>query len=135
MKNGDVDEVDVEDGNEALVDDKFEESGNVVDERNDVRGKDENGVVGDVDYELYDFDYDDLANEQLHEIIVVDDYTIQPTITYNNQPPQELTNEIHPLSYPPNFANQSLSHLDLVPTLFNWPLDEIPSGSDYASLD
>nr|POF16124.1 hypothetical protein CFP56_15615 [Quercus suber] len=105
-----------------------------VDEGNGVRGKDGNGAVGDVDYEWYDSDYDDPANEQLYEI-TVDDYIIQPTITHNNQPSQELTNDIHPLSHPPNFANQSLSHLDLVPTLFNWPLDEIPSGSDYASSD
>ncbi|KAL0014690.1 hypothetical protein SO802_001759 [Lithocarpus litseifolius] len=137
VENGDVDEVDVEDGDEALADDEFEEGGNVVNEGNDARGKDENGAMGDVDYEWYDSDYDDSANEQLYEITVdeVDDYTIQPIITHNNQPSQEPTNAIHPLSHPPNFANQSLSHLDLVPTLFNWPLGEIPSGSDYASSD
>ena len=127
VENGDVDEVDVEDGDEALADDEFEEGGNVVDEGNGVRAKDGNGAVGDVDYEWYDSDYDDPANEQLYKI-TVDDYTIQPTITHNNQPSQELTNVIHPLSHPSNFANQSLSHLDLVPTLFNWPLEEIPSG-------
>ena len=120
VENGDVDvdEVDVKDGDEALADDEFEEGGNIVDEGNGVRAKDGNGSMGDVDYEWYDFDYDDSANEQLYEI-TVDDYTIQPTITHNNQPSQELTNGIHPLSHPPNFANQSLSHLDLVPTLFN----------------
>ena len=122
VKNGDV-----EDGDGALVDDEFEEGGNIVDEGNGVRAR-----MGDVDYEWYDSDYDDPANKQLYEI-TVDDYTIQPTITHNNQPSQELTNAIHPLSHPPKFANQSLSHLDLVPTLFNWLLDEIPSGSDYAS--
>ena len=79
----DVENGDVEDGDGALADDEFEEGGNIVDEGNGVRGKDGNGVVGDVDYEWYDSDYDDLANEQLYEI-TVDDYTIQPTITHNN---------------------------------------------------
>ena len=59
VENEDVDEVDVEDRDEALADDEFEEGGNVVDERNDVKGKDENGAMGDVDYEWYDFNYDD----------------------------------------------------------------------------
>ena len=59
VENGDVDEVDVEDEDEALVDDEFKEGGNVVDERNDVKGKTENGAMGDVDYEWYDFNYDD----------------------------------------------------------------------------
>ena len=118
VENGDVDEVHVEDGDGALADDEFEESGNIVDEGNGVRGKDGNSVVGDVDYEWYDSNYDDPANEHLYEIIV-DDHTIQPIIIHNNQPSQELTNAIHPLSHPPNFANQSLFHLDLVPTLFN----------------
>ena len=107
VENEDVDEVDVEDRDEALADDEFEEGGNVVDERNDVKGKTENGAMGDVDYEWYDSDYDDPANEQLYEIIVdkVDDYTIQPTITHNNQTSQEPTIAIHPLLHPPNFAN------------------------------
>ena len=132
--DGDDNEVDVEDGDEALADDEFEENGNLVDEGNDARGNDGNGAVEDVDYEWYDSDYDDPANEQLYEIIEdkVDDYTIQPTITHNSQPSQEPIIANHPLSHPPNFANQSLSHLDLVPTFFNWPLDEIPSGFDYA---
>ena len=121
VKDGDVDEVDVENRNEAFANDEFEKGGNLVNERNDAKGKDGNGAMGDVDYEWYDSNYDDLANEQLYEIIVdkVDDYTIQPTITHNDQPSQEPTIAINPLSHPPNFANQSLSHLDLVLTLFN----------------
>ena len=63
VENGDVDEVHVEDGDGALADDEFEESGNIVDEGNGVRGKDGNSVVGDVDYEWYDSNYDDPANE------------------------------------------------------------------------
>ena len=59
VENEDVDEVDVEDRDEALADDEFEKGGNVVDERNDVKGKTENGAMGDVDYEWYDFNYDD----------------------------------------------------------------------------
>ncbi|KAK4605282.1 hypothetical protein RGQ29_013376 [Quercus rubra] len=59
VENEDVDEVDVEDRDEALADDEFEEGGNVVDERNDVKGKIENGAMGDVDYEWYDFNYGD----------------------------------------------------------------------------
>ena len=107
VEDGDVDEVDVENGDEALADDEFEEGGNLVNEKNDARGKDGNGVVGDVDYEWYDSDYDDPANEKLYEIIVdkVDDYTIQPTITHNDQTSQEPTIVIHPLPHPPNFAN------------------------------
>ena len=65
----------------------------------------------------------------------VDGNTFQLITTHNGQPSQEPTIAIHSLSHPPNFVNQSLSHLDLVPTLFNWSLDEIPSGSNYASLD
>ena len=75
VESGDVDEVDVEDGDGALADDEFEESGNIVDERKGVRGKDGNSVVEDVDYEWYDSNYNDPANEQLYEIIV-DDHTI-----------------------------------------------------------
>ena len=135
--DGDDNEVDVEDWDEALANDKFEEGGNLVDEGNDARGNNGNGVMEDVDYEWYDSDYDDPANEKLHEIIVdeVDGNTFQPITTHNGQPSQEPTIAIHSLSHPPNFVNQSLSHLYLVPTLFNWSLDEIPSGSNYASLD
>ena len=135
--DGDDNEVDVEDGDEALADDEFEDGGNLVDDGNDARGNDGNGAVGDVDSEWYDFDYDNPANEKLYEISMneVDDNTFQPTITHNGQPSQEPTIANHPLSHPPNFANQSLFHLDLVPTLFNWPLDEIPSGFDYVSSD
>ena len=135
--DGDDNEVAVEDWDEALANDKFEEGGNLVDEGNDARGNDGNGVMEDVDYEWYDSDYDDPANEKLYEIIVdeVDGNTFQPITTHNGQPSQEPTIAIHSLSHPPNFVNQSLSHLDLVPTLFNWSLDEIPSGSNYASLD
>ena len=49
--DGDDNEVDVEDWNEALANDKFEEGGNLVDEGNDARGNDGNGVMEDVDYE------------------------------------------------------------------------------------
>ena len=52
--DGDDNEVDVEDGDEALADDEFEENGNLVDEGNDARGNDGNGAVEDVDYEWYD---------------------------------------------------------------------------------
>ncbi|XP_075675326.1 uncharacterized protein LOC142644634 [Castanea sativa] len=127
--DGDDNEVDVEGGDEALADDEFKESGNLVDEGN--------GVVGDVDYEWYDSDYDEPTNEKLYEITLyeVDGNTFQPTITHNGQPSQEPIFSNHPVSHQPNFANQSLSHLDLVLTLFNWRLDEISSGSNYASSD
>ena len=52
--DGDDNEVDVEDWDEALADDEFEENGNLVDEGNDARGNDGNGAVEDVDYEWYD---------------------------------------------------------------------------------
>ena len=64
--DNDVDEVDVEEEDGALVDDEFEESGNVVDEGNGIRGKDGNVAVSNVDYEWYDSDYDNPANEQLY---------------------------------------------------------------------
>ncbi|KAK7827176.1 hypothetical protein CFP56_031343 [Quercus suber] len=107
--DGDDNEVDVEGRDEALTDDEFEKGGNLVDEGNDAKGNDENGVVGDVDYEWYNSDYDEPTNEKLYEITLdeVDGNTFQPTIIHN----------------------------DLFLTLFNWLLDEIPSGSNYASLD
>ncbi|KAF3963590.1 hypothetical protein CMV_012034 [Castanea mollissima] len=127
--DGDDNEVDVEGGDEALADDEFKESGNLVDEGN--------GVMGDVDYEWYDSDYNEPTNEKLYEITLdeVDGNTFQPTITHNGQPSQEPILFNHPVSHHPNFANQSLSHLDLVLTLFDWRLDEISSGSNYASSD
>ena len=67
--DGDDNEVDVEDGDgdgdEALANNEFEEGGNLVDERNNAKGNDGNGVMGDVDYEWYDSDYDDPTNEKL----------------------------------------------------------------------
>ena len=83
--DGDDNEVDVEDWDEALANDKFEEGGNLVDEGNDARGNNGNGVMEDVDYEWYDSDYDDPANEKLYEIIVdeVDGNTFQPITTHN----------------------------------------------------
>ena len=63
----DDNEVDVEDGDKALADDEFKEGGNLVDEGNDARSNDGNGAGGDVDYEWYDSDYDDTANEKLYE--------------------------------------------------------------------
>nr|POE83522.1 hypothetical protein CFP56_51055 [Quercus suber] len=85
--DGDDNEVDVEDWDEALVNDKFEEGGNLVDERNDAMGNDGNGVMEDVDYEWYNPDYDDPANEKLYEIIVdeVNGKTFQPFITRNGR--------------------------------------------------
>ena len=52
--DGDDNEVDAKDGDEALADDEFKENGNLVDEGNDARGNDGDGVVGDVNYEWYD---------------------------------------------------------------------------------
>jgi len=57
----DDNDVDLEDGDEALADDEFEEDGNLVDEGNDAGGHDGNGDVGDVTYDWYNTDYDDLA--------------------------------------------------------------------------
>ena len=51
----------LEDGDEALADDKFEEGGNLVDEGNDAGGHDGNGDMGDVTYDWHNIDYDDLA--------------------------------------------------------------------------
>ena len=67
MEDVDVDDfdddndVDLEDGDEAFVDDEFEEGGNLVDEGNDVKGHDGNGDMGDVTYDWYNIDYDDPA--------------------------------------------------------------------------
>ena len=47
----DDNDVDLEDGDEALADDEFEEGGNLVDEGNDVGGHDGNGDMGDVTYD------------------------------------------------------------------------------------
>uniref|UniRef100_A0A7N2MKG9 Uncharacterized protein n=1 Tax=Quercus lobata TaxID=97700 RepID=A0A7N2MKG9_QUELO len=58
--NGDND-VDLEDGDKALADDEFEECGILVDEGNDAGGHDGNGDVGDVTYDWYNTNYDDLA--------------------------------------------------------------------------
>ena len=98
--NGDDNEVDVEDWDEALANDKFEEGGNLVDERNDTRGNDGNGAVGDVDYEWYNSNYDNPANEKLYEIIMdeVDGNTFQLIITRNDQPSQKHTIAIDSLS-------------------------------------
>ena len=56
----DDNDVDLEDRDEALADDEFEEDGNLVDEGNDAGGHDGNGDVGDVTYDRYNTDYDDL---------------------------------------------------------------------------
>ena len=113
--DGDDNEVDVEGGDEALANDEFEEGSNLVDEGNDARGNDGNGAMGDVDYEWHDSNYDEPTNEKLYEITLdeVNGNTFQPTITHNSQPSQEPIIANHPLSHPPNFANQSLSHVDL----------------------
>ena len=113
--DGDDNEVDVEGGDEALANDEFEEGSNLVDEGNDARGNDGNGAMGDVDYEWHDSNYDEPTNEKLYEITLdeVDGNTFQPTITHNSQPSQKPIIANHPLSHPPNFANQSLSHIDL----------------------
>ena len=58
----DDNDVDLEDGDEALANDEFEEGGNLVDEGNDARNHDGNGDVGDVTYDWYNTDYDDLAS-------------------------------------------------------------------------
>nr|POE92558.1 hypothetical protein CFP56_42983 [Quercus suber] len=50
-----------EDGDEALADDEFKEGGNLVDEGNDAGGYDGNGDMGDVTYDWYNIDYDDIA--------------------------------------------------------------------------
>ena len=57
----DDNDVDLEDRDEALADDEFEEDGNLVDEGNDAGGHDGNGDVGDVTYNWYNTDYDDQA--------------------------------------------------------------------------
>ena len=57
----DDNDVDLEDGDEALANDEFEEGGNLVDEGNDVGGHDGNGDMGDVTYDWYNIDYDDPA--------------------------------------------------------------------------
>lgn len=57
----DDNDVDLEDGDKALADEEFEEGGNFLDEGNDAGGHDGNGDVGDVTYDCYNIDYDDLA--------------------------------------------------------------------------
>ena len=61
----DDNDVNVEDGDDALVDDEFEEGGNLVDVGNDAKGHDMNGAMGDVTYEWYDSNCDDPTNEKL----------------------------------------------------------------------
>ena len=56
--DGDDNEVDAKDGNEVLADDEFEENDNLVNEGNDARGNDGDGVMGDVNYEWYDSNYE-----------------------------------------------------------------------------
>ena len=57
----DDNDANLEDGDEPLTDDDFEEGGSLVDEGNDARGHDGNGDVEDVTYDWYNIDYDDLA--------------------------------------------------------------------------
>ena len=59
--DGDID-VDLEDGDKALAADEFEECGILVDEGNDAGGHDGNGDVGDVTYDWYNTNYDDLGH-------------------------------------------------------------------------
>ena len=62
MEDVDVDDfdddndVDLEDGDEALADDEFVEGGNLVDEGNDAGGHDGNGDMGDLTYDWYNID-------------------------------------------------------------------------------
>ncbi|KAK7846383.1 hypothetical protein CFP56_008037 [Quercus suber] len=57
----DDNDVDLEDVDEAFANNEFEEGGNLVDEGNDARCPDGNGDVGNMTYDWYNTDYDDLA--------------------------------------------------------------------------
>ena len=52
----DDNDVDLEDGDEALADDEFVEGGTLVDEGNDAGGHDGNGDMGDLTYDWYNID-------------------------------------------------------------------------------